>query len=282
MKIHLGRREFFAVVGGAVAALPSATRAQRPSKIGVLSGLPENDPEGHARIAAFQEALEKLGWLEGRNVRFEVRWATPEMETIQQLAGEVVALHPDLIVTQNTPGTIATLQQTRVIPIIFVNVVDPVGSGLVTNFLRPGGNVTGFISLESTISGKWLELLKEITPSLARVAFVFNPVTASYAEYYLAPFKAAALSLAVEAIAAPVRDLAALETVLASLAGKPNGGLLIMPDTFLIANRAAVTSLAARYRLPTIYPYRYFTDIGGLLSYGSDQLDNYQRAASYA
>jgi putative ABC transport system substrate-binding protein len=278
---QLKRREFITLLGGA-AALPGAARAQQPGKIGVLSGLPENDPEGHARVAAFQEGLQKLGWTEGRNVRIDVRWGMPEVETMRRLATELVALRPNLIVTQNTPGTIATLQQTRAIPIIFVNVVDPVGSGLVTNFLRPGGNVTGFISLESTISGKWLELLKEITPSLARVAFVFNPVTASYAEYYLAPFKAAALSLAVEAIAAPVRDLAALETVLASLAGKPNGGLLIMPDTFLIANRAAVTSLAARYRLPTIYPYRYFTDIGGLLSYGSDQLDNYQRAASYA
>ena len=275
------RREFIRLLSGA-AAWPLGARAQQPGKIGVLSGLPENDPEGHARVAAFQEGLQKLGWTEGRNVRIDVRWGMPEVETMRRLATELVALRPNLIVTQNTPGTIATLQQTRAIPIIFVNVVDPVGSGLVTNFLRPGGNVTGFISLESTISGKWLELLKEITPSLARVAFVFNPVTASYAEYYLAPFKAAALSLAVEAIAAPVRDLAALETVLASLAGKPNGGLLIMPDTFLIANRAAVTSLAARYRLPAIYPYRYFTDIGGLLSYGSDQLDNYQRAASYA
>ena len=276
------RRDFITLLSGVTAVWPLAARAQQPGKIGMLSGLPENDPEGHARVAAFQEGLQKLGWTEGRNVRIDVRWGMPEVETMRRLATELVALRPNLIVTQNTPGTIAALQQTRAIPIIFVNVVDPVGSGLVTNFLRPGGNVTGFISLESTISGKWLELLKEITPSLARVAFVFNPVTASYAEYYLAPFKAAALSLAVEAIAAPVRDLAALETVLASLAGKPNGGLLIMPDTFLIANRAAVTSLAARYRLPTIYPYRYFTDIGGLLSYGSDQLDNYQRAASYA
>jgi len=282
MAIDIGRREFIVTLAGAVAALPSATRAQRPSKIGVLSGLPENDPEGHARIAAFQEALEKLGWLEGRNVRFDVRWATPEVETIQRLAGEVVELHPDLIVTQNTPGTAAMLQRTRVIPIIFVNVVDPVGSGLVANFLRPGGNVTGFVSLESTIVGKWLELLKAIAPRVVRVAFLFNPATASFAEYYLIPFKAAAQSFAVEAIAAPVRDLAALETVTADLASKSNGGLIIMPDSFLIANRAAITSLAARYRIPAIYPYRHFTEVGGLLSYGNDQLDNYQRAASYA
>ena len=274
------RREFITLLGAA-AAWPLAARAQQPRKIGVLSGLPEIDPEGQTRIAALQEGLQKLGWTEGRNVLIDVRWGRPEVETMQRLAKELVALRPDLIVTQNTPGTIATLQQTRVIPIIFVNVVDPVGSGLVANFLQPGGNVTGFISLESTIAGKWLELLKEITPSLGRVAFLFNPVTASYAEYYLAPFKAAALSLAVEAIVAPVADLAALETVIASLAAKPNGGLMIMPDSFLIAHRTALTSLADRYRLPAIYPYRYFTGIGGLLSYGSDQLDNYRRAATY-
>jgi putative tryptophan/tyrosine transport system substrate-binding protein len=282
MAIRVGRREFISTLGGAVAAWPLAARAQQSVKIGVLSGLPENDPEGHARIAAFQEGLQKLGWTEGRNVSIDVRWGTPEVETMQRLAKELVALWPDLIVTQNTPGTAAMLQQTRVIPIIFVNVVDPVGSGLIANFLQPGGNVTGFISLESTIAGKWLELLKEITPRVASVAFLFNPATASYAEYYLTPFKAAAPSFAVEAIAAPVRDLAALEAVIASLAGKPNGGLMIMPDSFLIAHRAVVTSLAARYRLPAVYPFRYFTEVGGLLSYGSDQLDNYQRAAAYA
>ena len=163
------RREFITLLGGAVATWPLASRAQQPGKIAVLSSLPENDPEGHARIAAFQEALEKLGWTEGRNIRFDVRWATPEVETIQRLAKQLVALQPDLIVTQNTPGTAAMLQQTRVIPIIFVNIVDPVGSGLVANFLRPGGNVTGFVSLESTIVGKWLELLKEVAPRVARV-----------------------------------------------------------------------------------------------------------------
>jgi putative tryptophan/tyrosine transport system substrate-binding protein len=276
------RREFITLVGGAAAAWPLAARAQRSSKIGVLSGLPENDPEGHARIAAFQEALEKLGWKEGRNIRFDVRWATPEIKTIQRLAEELVALQPDLIVTQNTPGTAAILQQTRAIPVIFVNIVDPVGSGLVANFLRPGGNVTGFVSLESTIVGKWLELLKGIAPRVARVAVLFNPATASFAEYYLTPFKVAVRSFAVEAIAAPVRDLDALETTIADLGGKPNSGLIVMPDSFLITHRAVVTSLAARHRVPAVYPYRHFTEVGGLLSYGNDQLDNYRRAASYA
>jgi putative tryptophan/tyrosine transport system substrate-binding protein len=282
MTVTIGRRELLAALGGAAATWPLAARAQQPGKIAVLSSLPENDPEGHARIAAFQQALEKLGWTEGRNIRFDVRWATPEVETIHRLAKQLVALQPDLIVTQNTPGTAAILQQTRVIPIIFVNIVDPVGSGLVANFLRPGGNVTGFVSLESAIVGKWLELLKEVAPRVARVAVLFNPATAPFAEYYLTPFKAAARSFAVEVIPAPVRDLAALETVIAELADKSNSGLIILPDSFLIAHRAAVTSLAARHRVPAVYPYRHFTEVGGLLSYGNDQLDNYQRAASYA
>jgi putative tryptophan/tyrosine transport system substrate-binding protein len=279
------RREFITLLGVAAATWPLAARAQqseRMRRIGMLSGLAENDPEGHARVAAFREGLQKLGWTEGRNVHIDIRWGTPEAEAMQRLAKELVALHPDLIVTQNTPGTAAMLQQTRAIPIIFVNVVDPVGSGFVANFPRPGGNVTGFISLEPTIAGKWLELLKEIEPRIAKVAFLFNPATASYAEYYLMPFKAAAPSFAVEAISAPVRDTSELESVVAALAGGPNGGLIVMPDSFLIAHREAVTSLAARHRLPAVYPFRYFTEVGGLLSYGSDQLDNYRRAASYA
>jgi putative tryptophan/tyrosine transport system substrate-binding protein len=174
------------------------------------------------------------------------------------------------------------LQQTGVIPIIFVNVVDPVGSGFVANFPRPGGNVTGFVSLEPTMAGKWLEVLKEMEPRVVRVAFLFNPATASYAGYYLTPFKAAASSFAVEAIAAPVHDSSELESVVAALAREPNGGFIAMPDSFLIAHRAEVTSLAARHRLPAVYPFRHFTEVGGLLSYGSDQLDNYRRAASYA
>jgi putative tryptophan/tyrosine transport system substrate-binding protein len=279
------RREFITLLGGAVAAWPHVARAQqadRMRRIGVLSGLAENDPEGHARVAAFREGLQKLGWTESRNVRIDIRWGAPEAETMQHFAKELVALQPDLIVTQNTPGTAAMLQQTGVIPIIFVNVVDPVGSGFVTNLTRPGGNVTGFISLEPTIAGKWLELLKEIEPRLAKVGFLFNPATASYAEYYLTPFKAAASTFAVEAISAPVRDTSELESVVAALAGGSNGGLIVMPDSFLIAHRAVVTSLAARHHLPAVYPFRYFTEVGGLLSYGSDQLDNYRRAASYA
>ena len=281
----MGRREFITVLGGAAVAWPLAARAQqadRMRRIGVLSGLGENDPEGHARVAALREGLQKLGWTEDRNVRIDIRWGTPDVESMQRFASELVALQPDLIVTQNTPGTAAMLQQTRAIPIIFVNVVDPVGSSFVASFPRPGGNVTGFVSLEPTIAGKWLELLKQVQPRHNRVAFLFNPTTASYAEYYLNPFKVAAPSFSVEAIAAPIRDMSELESAIAALARGPNGGLIVMPDSFLIAQRMAVTSAAARYRLPAVYPFRYFAEVGGLLSYGSDQLDNYRRAASYA
>ena len=201
---------------------------------------------------------------------------------MQRFAKELVALQPDLILSQNTPTTAALLQQTRTIPIIFANVADPVGSGFVASFPRPGGNVTGFIIIEPTMAGKWLELLKEIAPRVNRVAFLFNPATAPYAEYYLNPFKAAAASFAVEAIAAPVRDTSELESVVAAQAREPNGGLIVMPDIFLNAHRAEITSLAARYRLPAVYPFRFFTELGGLLSYGNDQLDNYRRAATYA
>ena len=201
---------------------------------------------------------------------------------MQRFAKELVALQPDLILSHNTPTTAALLQQTRTIPIIFAIVSDPVGSGFVASFPRPGGNVTGFTNIEPTMAGKWLELLKEIAPRVDRVAFLFNPATAPYAEYYLGPFKAAAASLAVEAIAAPVHDTSELESVIAAQAREPNGGLVVMPDSFLVAHRAEITSLAARYRLPAVYPFRFFVELGGLLSYGNDLLDNFRRAATYA
>jgi putative ABC transport system substrate-binding protein len=177
---------------------------------------------------------------------------------------------------------VAMLQETRIVPIIFVNVTDPIGSGLATSFPRPDHNVTGFTNIESTMAGKWLELLKEIAPHLARVGILFNPATATYAENFIGPFKTAAVSFAAEAIAARVRDTSDLELVLASLAREPNSGLIAMPDPFLNVHRAVVTSLAARYRLPAIYWIRAFTERGGLLSYGNDVLDNYRRAAAYA
>jgi putative tryptophan/tyrosine transport system substrate-binding protein len=201
---------------------------------------------------------------------------------MRQFAKELVALQPDLILSHTTPTTTALLQQTRTIPIVFATVADPVGSGFVASFPRPGGNVTGFTASDDALGGKWLERLKEIAPRVARVAIVFNPAAATYAEFWLNSFKAAAASFAVEAIAAPVRDLSELESVVAAQAREPNGGLIVMPDSFTDAHRVEITSLVARYRLPAVYAYRFFAVFGGLLSYGPDLTDNFRRAATYA
>jgi putative ABC transport system substrate-binding protein len=252
-------------------------------RIGVLMAIAESDLEGQARVAAFREGLQKLGWADGRNIQIDTRWATPrDTEARKRFAMELVALQPDLILSHGTPTTAALLQQTRTIPIVFVGVSDPIGSGFVASFARPGGNVTGFIVVEPTMAGKWLELLKEIAPRVNRVALLFNPATAPYAEYYLNSFKAAAASFAVEAFAAPVSATSELESAIAAQARAPNGGLVVMPDTFTNAHRAEITSLAARYRLPAVYAFRFFAELGGLLSYGVDLVDSYPRAATYA
>jgi putative ABC transport system substrate-binding protein len=280
------RREFLAGLGGAAAAWPLAARAQQPERmrrIGVLMAIAENDREGQARVAAFREELQKLGWSEGRNVRIDTRWAPPRDRALRErFASELIALGPDVILSHATPSTATLAEQTRTVPIIFVGVSDPVGSGFVATFARPGGNVTGFITMEPTMAGKWLELLKEIAPRVNRVAFLFNPATAPYVKYYLNPFKAAAESFTTEVIAAPVRNTSDLETAIAAQAGGPNAGLIAMPDAFLNAHRAEITSLAARYRLPAVYAFRFFAEHGGLLSYGVDLVDQYRHAAMYA
>jgi putative ABC transport system substrate-binding protein len=279
------RRDFIGVLGGAVAGWPLAARAQQDQRvrhIGVLMGdFPENVPEARAVAAAFREGLQKLGWTEGRNIRIDYRWAAADVEAMQRFAKELVGSQPEFIFSTNTPATAALLQQTRTIPIVFVQVTDPGGSGFVASIPHPGGNVTGFITMAPTMASKWLELLKEVAPQITRVALLFNPATAPYFEYYLNPFKAAAPSFAVEAIAAPAGDVSELESVIAEQARAPNGGLIAMPDSFLNAHRAEATSLAARYRLPAVYAFRFFPELGGLLSYGNDIADNYRRAASY-
>ena len=277
------RREFITLLGGS-AAWPLAARAQteRMRRIGVLMGYAEGDVEGQSYLAAFREGLQKLGWTDGRNIRIDYRWGALDAESLQRFAKELVALQPDLILAQSTPTTAALMQQTRTIPIVFALVADPILSGFVVGVPRPGGNATGFIGLEGSTAGKWLELLKEIAPRVTRVAFLFNPATTPHAEQFLNAFKAAAAAFAVEAIVAPVRDISELESVIAAHSREPNGGLIAMPDSFLGAHRAEVISLADRYRLPTIYWLRVFTEDGGLLSYGNDNVDNFRRAASYA
>jgi putative ABC transport system substrate-binding protein len=280
------RRAFISLLSGLAAAWPIAARAQQPAgmkRVGVLMGYVESDREGQVRVAVFREGLQKLGWAEGRNLRIDTRWATAgDAEAHQRSAKELIALRPDLILSHNTPTTAALLRETRTIAIVFASVSDPVGSGFVASFPRPGGNVTGFTNIEPTMAGKSLELLKEIAPDVKRVALLFNPATAPYTEVFLTPFKAAAASFAVEAIKAPVRDATELESVIAEQARAPNGGLVAMTDSFLTVHRVAITSLAARYRVPAVYPFRYFTEAGGLMSYGSDQTDNIRRAAIYA
>jgi putative ABC transport system substrate-binding protein len=280
------RRAFVTLLCAGAAAWAFAVCAQQPERmrrIGVLMGYPENDLEGPAFFAAFRQGLEKLGWVENRNIRFDTRWATPEdAEVRRRFAKELVALQPDLILSAVTPTTAALLEQTRTIPIVFAAVSDPVGSGFVASLARPGGNVTGFQAMVGSLAGKWLELLKEIAPRVTRVAMLFNPAVAPYAESFLNPFKAAASSFAVKAIAAPVRDLSELESVVAAQTREPNGGLIVMPDTFTDVHRAEIASLAARFGLPAIYPRRTFTEVGGLLSYGIDQPDLYRQAATYA
>ena len=279
MAIYIRRREVIFTLCGVAAASPLAAQAQqsdRVRRIGVLMGYAESDLEAQAHIAAFREELQKLGWTEGRNTQIDTRWAAPDdAESMRRFAKELVALQPDLILSNTTPTTTALLQQTRTIPIVFAIVADPIGSGFVASFARPGGNVTGFIFTEPTMAGKWLELLKEIAPRVTRVAMLFNPASATYAEYWLNPFKAAAASFAVEAIAAPVRDRSELESVIAAQAREPGGGLIVMPDSFMDAHRVEITSLAARYRLPAVYPFRFFAEVGGLLSYGADRTDNF-------
>jgi ABC-type uncharacterized transport system substrate-binding protein len=277
------RRDF--IIGSTAASWSLATHAQQPGRlrrIGVLMGYAENDSDAQSWYAAFREGLQKLGWTEGHNTQIDTRWATPDdAESMRRFAKELVALQPDLLLSSTTPTTSALLQQTRTIPIVFAIVADPIGSGFVANFARPGGNVTGFIFTEPTMVGKWLELLKKIAPRIARVAMLFNPISATYAEYWLKPFEAAAPSFAVEAIAAPVRNRSELETVIAAQARELNSGLIAMPDSFTDTHRVEITSLAVRYRLPAVYPFRFFAEVGGLLSYGVDRTDNFRRAATY-
>jgi putative ABC transport system substrate-binding protein len=280
------RRNFLTFLGGAAVVRPLAARAQQPDRvrrIGVLIGYAEADPGMQTQVAAFRDGLRKLGWMDGGNIRIDTRWVTPgDTESMQQSAKELVALKPDLIVSNTTPVTAALLQQTRTIPIVFASLSDPIGSGFVTSFARPAGNVTGFTVSEPTQASKWLELLKEIVPHVARVVILFNPSTAPFAQYWLNSFKAAAASFAVEEIIAPVADESDLDTILATQAREPNTGLIAMPDAFTIAHRVEITSLAARYHLPAVYPYRFFVEAGGLLSYGIDMIDNFRRAATYA
>ena len=260
MKNLIGRRELIVVLGGAAVGWPLAARATAGPvrRLGVLMGWPESDPEAQSELASFVQELQKLGWAEGRNLRIDTRWGIPaDPESMRRFAKELVALQPDLILSQGTPTTAALFQETRTIPIVFAILADPVGSGFVASLARPGGNATGFVVTEGSLGGKWLELLKEIAPRVVRVAALFNPAMAPYADYWLSPFEAAAPAFAVEAIRAPIHDTSELESVIAAQAREPNSGLFVLPDSFTIAYRIEIVALAARYRLPSVYAFRF-------------------------
>jgi putative ABC transport system substrate-binding protein len=279
------RRQFITLLGGAAAAWPLAVRAQqgeRMRRIGALIGGAETDPESRARVAALREGLEQRGWSEGRNLRIDYRWASADSDRIRAFAAELVATAPEAIFAHTTPATTRLLEATRNIPIVFASVSDPVGDGIVASFARPGGNVTGFTNVEASIGGKWLEILKELSPAVARVGFLFNPATSpGGGSYFLRPFEAAAPLFNVQPISTPVEDVVDIERAVAPLAVGANGGLIVNSDVFTTRHRAAIIAAAARHRVPAIYPFAYFAADGGLAAYGTDVRDLWRRAASY-
>jgi putative ABC transport system substrate-binding protein len=280
------RRDFIAGIAGSAAAWPLAARAQqtgRMRRLGVLMAPQESDLEGKAQLSGFTQALAALGWIEGRNLQMEVRWGGGDANRARIYAKELVALQPDVILAQGTPVTAAFQRETRTIPIVFVVVTDPVGDGFVAGLAHPGGNITGFLTSESAITGKMLELLTEIAPGLKRVAMLFNPDTApGGGMYYLRGFEAAAQSSKVEPIVARARSDGEIETVVTSLGREPKGGLVVMPDFFMFNHVEPIISLAARNNVPTIYPWRFVVGKNGaLLSYGPDLKDIVRRGAPY-
>jgi len=251
-------------------------------RIGVLMNVDEHDPEGKVWLSGFTQGLVELGWTDGLNLRMDVRW-TSDSDRMRAFAKELVGLQPEVILAGGTPVTAALQRETQTIPIVFAAVSDPVGDGFVASLPRPGANLTGFINMEASLAGKWLEMLTEIAPSVKRVALMFNPDTApGGGTYYLPAFEAAARSLKVKPITAPVHSDAEIETAITSLGSEPGGGLVVMPDGFMIVHSAPIISLAARKNVPAVYPWSFVVaKDGGLTSYGPDFGDIYRRAATY-
>jgi putative ABC transport system substrate-binding protein len=278
----MNRRDLITLLGGA-AAWPLAAHAQqgdRVRRIGVLMPYDENDPEGKRRYSAFTQALAGLGWSDGRSVRMDVRWGGGDINRMRVRAQELVGLQPDIILTGGTVATAAAQRETRTIPIVFGSAGDPAASGIVEQLNQPGGNITGFASVETPLAGKWLELLSEIAPGLKRAAIMFNPDTAPISTY-MPSFETAARSLKVEPITAPVHSDVEIETAIIALGREPGGGLVVMPEPFTDAHRAPIISAAARNNVPAVYGLVESARDGGLLSYGPDPVDNWRRAASY-
>ena len=277
------RRDFITLVGGAAASWPLTTRAQQPDqmrRIGVLMNRAAGDPEGVARVAAFQHGLQQLGWTDGRNVRIDVRWGEDDADRERRYAAELVALAPDVILAAGTLGVAALQHVTRTLPIVFVGVGDPVGAGFVDTLARPGGSITGFMVYEYSLSGKWLELLKEIAPSVTRAAVLRDPANPAGIGQFSA-IQAAAQQLGVELNPVSVRDADEIERGVAAFARAANGGLIVMPSGSVSLHRDLIIALAARHKLPAVYAFRYMVIGGGLISYAPDWLDQYRPAAGY-
>jgi len=275
------RREFIKLVGAA-AGWPLVARAQQPERvrrIGVLMGV--GDPSNQSYVTAFRDALTKLGWAEGSNLRTEVRWGAGDADLFRSFAKELVDLRPDVIVGQSTPVVAALVRETQTIPIVFANVADPIGSGFVVSLARPGGNLTGFTTDNSALGGKWVQLLKEIAPRTVRVALLFNPATAVPLKFYMPSVQAAASTSGIEVNATPVHAKDEIEGVIAAQARDQGGGLILMPDPFNAANHEQITLLAARYRVPAMYYRREFAEAGGLIAYANDFAEQFPQAAAY-
>jgi putative ABC transport system substrate-binding protein len=281
-KRPMKRRDFNALFASAVVAWPLAARAQQMRRVGVMIALPKGDPELNKWLATFREALERLGWSEGRNVRVDYRFA-PAGAHAQEFAKELLALQPDVILAFSTPVTAALQQETRTIPIVFIGIADAVGQGFVPSLAHPGGNLTGLTMYEASVSGKWLGMLKEIEPQLARAAFVVNPKTAPYYDFYLRGAKAVASSLAIEPVLVPIEDDATdIDRAIGNFAhAMAKGGLVVPGDSTSNAHRDLIVSLAARHRLPAVYTNQFFVTAGGLMSYGVDWVNEFGQVALY-
>jgi putative ABC transport system substrate-binding protein len=276
------RREFIAGLGAAV-AWPLNARAQqgeRVRRIGVIGLVNENDPFAKLQVSTLTQALADLGWTDGRNMRTDVRWTGSDINRIRALAQELVGLQPDIVLANGTPAAAVLQRETQTIPIVFVNVSDPVVSGIVTALNQPGGNITGFALYEAPLGSKWLELLLEIAPGLKRVAIMFNPDSAPVS-VYMPSFETAARSLSVVPIVASVHDELEIEAAIIALGREPGGGLVVMPDAFTVVHRVPIISAAARNKVPAVYWRSDYARDGGLLSYGVDQVDNWRRGATY-
>jgi putative ABC transport system substrate-binding protein len=277
------RRQFITLLGGTVAAWPLAARAQQSQqmrRIGVLVGLAANDPQGQATIAALLQALQQLGWVDGRSARIEYRWGAGKANDMRKYAAELVNLAPDVLVATGGASVGPLLQATRTVPVVFANVPDPVGSGFVESLSRPGGNATGFVQFEYNLSGKWPELLKQIAPNVTNIAILWDPtILAGIGQF--AVIQSVAPSLGVEVRAINVRDASEIERGIGAFVRLSNGGLIVAASALAIGHRDLIVALAARHKLPTIYFQRVFVSEGGLISYGADFLDQYRRAAGY-